>query len=51
MESAFSTQTKKNLKVVCDCSTDVAMGVLNVLLNVFVWLRHTINIQGQYKDI
>jgi len=42
---------EKNLKVVCNCSTAAAMGVLHVLCDFFVQLRHTSNIQGQYKDI
>lgn len=35
-ERPFYANKKKNLKVVCDCSTAVAMVVLNVFLNVFL---------------
>lgn len=33
---SFLCKQKKNLKVVCDCSTAVAMDVLNVLLNILI---------------
>lgn len=32
----YANKKKKNLKVVCDCSTAVAMDVLNVLLNILI---------------
>lgn len=35
-EHLFYANKKKSLKVVCDCSTAVAMDVLNVLLNIFI---------------
>lgn len=35
-ERLFYANKKKNLKVVCDWSTAVAIHVLNVFLNVFI---------------
>lgn len=33
---SYANKKKKSLKVVCDCSTAVAMDVLNVPLNIFI---------------
>lgn len=51
MESAFSRlqQTKKSKS--SNCSTAVAIGVLQDPFDSFVQLRYAINIQGQYKNI